>query len=66
MLAGDTLKSKCPSIAAVTPPGRIEAMETRLDAMLTAVRIVRPALTSFYSSLSDEQKARFNMLGERG
>ena len=28
-----------------------------------ALDIVQPALTQFYNSLSDEQKARFNQLG---
>ena len=35
-------------------------MESRLEVMLAAVKIVRPALDGFYQSLSDEQKARFN------
>jgi hypothetical protein len=39
-----------------------EAMEKRLQATLAAVRTVQPALTKFYDSLSDEQKARFNSL----
>jgi hypothetical protein len=38
-------------------------MHQRLDAMLAAVRMVRPALETFYSLLNDEQKARFNALG---
>ena len=46
----------------LTPTGRVEAMEKRLQATLAAVRTVRPALTKFYDSLSDEQKARFNSL----
>jgi hypothetical protein len=37
-------------------------MEKRLRATLGAVRTVQPALTKFYDSLSDEQKARFNSL----
>ena len=37
-------------------------MEKRLDATLTAVKTVQPALAKFYSVLSDEQKARFNSL----
>jgi len=32
--------------------------------MLQAVQVVRPALDAFYSSLSDEQKERFNGLDE--
>jgi LTXXQ motif family protein len=46
----------------LTPTGRVEAMEKRLDATLGAVKTVQPALAKFYNSLSDEQKARFNSL----
>ena len=60
--AADELKANCPSFQALTPTGRVEAMEKRLQATLFAVRTVRPALTRFYDSLSDEQKARFNSL----
>ena len=38
-------------------------MGLRPDAMLQAVRLLRPAVEKFYQSLSDEQKARFNALG---
>jgi hypothetical protein len=38
-------------------------MEQRLNAMPEAIKIVQPALESFYGSLSDERKARFNQLG---
>jgi hypothetical protein len=41
------------------------AMERRLKAMQDAINIVQPALDRFYSSLSDEQKARFNRIGTR-
>ena len=40
--------------------GRMEAMEKRFDAMLQAVKTVRPALETFYATLSDEQKADLN------
>jgi LTXXQ motif family protein len=43
-------------------PGRLVAREQRLDTMLRAVELVQPALERFYSSLSDEQKERFNRL----
>jgi hypothetical protein len=59
----DILKAACPTELPATPTGRIEAMHKRLDAMLAAVRTLRPALDKFYQSLSDEQKARFNALG---
>jgi hypothetical protein len=40
-------------------------MEQRLKAMLEAINIVQPALENFYGSLTDEQKARFNLLGSQ-
>ena len=59
----DILKASCPTELPSTPTGRIAAMQQRLEAMLQAVRTVRPALEAFYQSLNDEQKARFNALG---
>jgi hypothetical protein len=58
----ELLQASCPSDLPSTPPGRMAALRQRLDTMLQAVRIVRPALEAFYASLSDEQKARFNAL----
>jgi LTXXQ motif family protein len=59
----DILKAACPTALPSTPTGRIEAMHQRLDAMLQAVRSVRPVIEKFYQSLNDEQKARFSALG---
>ena len=58
-------QTSCPTQAAfpLTPPGRLQAMSARLGATLQAVRTVKPALTAFYNSLSDEQKERFNEIG---
>jgi hypothetical protein len=61
--AADYLKTGCPSEEALTPTGRLIAMEQRLNAMLEAIKIIQPALDGFYGSLTDEQKARFNVLG---
>src|SRR5262249_28187111 len=58
--AAEGLKANCPDYQTLTPTGRVEAMEKRLEATLGAVRAVQPALAKFYNSLSDEQKARFN------
>jgi hypothetical protein len=52
----------CNGEVAITPTGRLEAIQARLDAVLRAVRTLRPALDAFYDSLSDEQKARFNAM----
>jgi hypothetical protein len=62
----DQLNAACPTALPSTPTGRIEAMRQRLDAMLAAVRTVRPALEKFYGSLDDEQKARFDSLNANG
>ncbi len=64
--AADGLRADCPTDQALTPTGRTEAMEKRLEAMLAAVKTVQPALTAFYGALNDEQKARFNTLGSSG
>jgi hypothetical protein len=61
--AADVFKESCADSYAMTPPGRLRAMTSRVSATLNAVRIVRPALEQFYNSLNDEQKARFNALG---
>src|SRR5215472_13898013 len=60
--AGERLKTGCPTYQMLTPTGRVEAMEKRLEATLAAVKTVQPELAKFYNSLSDEQKARFNSL----
>jgi hypothetical protein len=52
------LHDSCPTSDPVTPTGRLEVMQQRLEAMLEAVREVRPALDAFYATLTDEQKAR--------
>ena len=63
---GSSLKSTCSSYQALTPVGRVEAMEQRLEATLAATRTVKPALAKFYDMLSDEQKAKFNALRSAG
>jgi hypothetical protein len=58
--AADMLKAACPSETPATPPARLAAVAQRLDAMLAAVQQVHAALSDFYGSLTDEQKAQFN------
>ena len=59
------LQAACPDETPLTPPGRLEMMEKRLQAMIDAADTVGPALTEFYGSLSSEQKARFNRIGSQ-
>ena len=56
-------RDSCPETVPMTPPGRLQAIMLRLKATDEAIKIVKPALTAFYGSLSDEQKARFNEIG---
>jgi ABC-type transporter MlaC component len=59
------LQSACPDETPITPPGRLAAMEKRLQAMIDAANTVKPALDNFYASLTGEQKARFNRIGQQ-
>jgi LTXXQ motif family protein len=63
--AADILRSSCPPADADTPPARLAAIATRLDAMLQAIGAVRPALDNFYNSLTDKQKAAFDAIGAK-
>jgi LTXXQ motif family protein len=62
VVAANQLQSSCPKDIPQTPLERFDAVGQRLDAMSVAIKLVQPALASFYSSLTDEQKARFNIL----
>jgi LTXXQ motif family protein len=59
------LQAACPDGVPQTPVGRLDAIEKRLDAMIQAAQAIQPALQAFYGSLTDEQKSRFNTLGQR-
>jgi hypothetical protein len=56
------LQAACPDNVPLTPVGRLEAIQKRLEAMMQAANLVQPALDEFYATLSSEQKARFNAL----
>jgi hypothetical protein len=60
--ADDAILASCPKQAPLTPTGRLDAVKTRLQAMLDGVNAVRPPLQDFYASLSDAQKAKFDAL----
>lgn len=61
--AAADLNHSCPTDIPQTLMGRLDAVGKRLDALADAVNTVKPALTDFYNSLTDEQKARFNVIG---
>lgn len=45
-----------------TPVERLTAAEEHLNAMLTAIKTIKPALETLYNSLSDNQKKRMDAL----
>ena len=58
----DLRATACPSSMPLTPIGRLDAAEQRVDATIKALEVIRGALARFYDSLSDEQKRRFNVM----
>ncbi len=64
--SAEAVREACQADVPGTIIGRTEAMEKRMDAMLQAVRTVRPALEALYATLSDEQKARLDANAYRG
>lgn len=58
--AADASRAACSADVPATVPGRMEAMEKRMDAMLANIKAVRPALDEFYGSLTAEQKAQLD------
>ncbi len=63
--AVDVLTAGCQPEDAITPPARLDAVEGRLEAMQRAVSLVSAALEGFYATLSDEQKAQFEAIGQK-
>ena len=64
MQAAETIRAACPARLVLTAPGRLAAMQQRIEAMISAVALVRTPLEKVYSLLDDEQKARLNALAE--
>lgn len=62
--AVDILLSDCQQDA-VTLPARLDAVNGRLGALQQAVYLVSAALGGFYATLSDEQKAQFEAIGQK-
>jgi LTXXQ motif family protein len=62
--AAQDIKAACPTKIPLTAPDRLAAMQTRIEAMISAVGTVQPPLQKLYDLLTDEQKVRLNALGE--
>jgi len=63
--ARNTLNFACQPDDNLTPPDRLATADTRLDAMLDAIRLIAPALDDFLATLSEEQKAQFETIGAK-
>jgi len=63
--AAETIAAACPNDFPGKSTERLALMEKRLEAMLQAVKTVRPAFDTFYGLLDDDQKARLDAAGPR-
>jgi hypothetical protein len=63
--AAEALAGACPRDVPRSSTQRLEFMEKRMEAMLQAIKMVRPAFDGLYASLNDEQKARLDSAGPR-
>jgi hypothetical protein len=64
--AADASRAACAADVPATVPGRMEAMERRMEVMLANIKSVRPALDEFHGSLTAEQKAQLDRGRDRG
>jgi hypothetical protein len=62
--AAQDIKAACATAAAPSAPGRLAAMQMRIEAMIAAVATVRPPLEKLYGLLSEEQKEEIIALGQ--
>ena len=54
--AMEIISAACPRELPQSLAARLEVMEKRLDAMLEAVKTVRPAFDALYASVNDKQR----------
>jgi hypothetical protein len=62
--AAHDINAACPAETPPTAPGRLAAMQARIEAMIAAVATVQAPLKTFYGLLSDEQKEQVIALAE--
>ena len=63
--AAALIAGTCPADVPAKSTERLQLMEKRLDAMLQAIKVVRPAFEAFYNSLDEGQKTRLDAIGPR-
>jgi hypothetical protein len=63
--AAATIGAACSSEVPAKSTERLALMETRMESMLQAIKLVRPAFDKFYGTLDSDQKARLDASGPR-
>lgn len=63
--AAGAIAEACKVEVPATPKDRLALMEKRIEALLQAVRIVRPAFDAFYDKLDAEQQKRIDAASPR-
>jgi LTXXQ motif family protein len=63
--AARKIKDACQIEIVFAPTGRLEVMQQRIEGMAQALAIVGPQFERFYSSLTDQQKARLDTANEQ-
>ena len=58
--AAQVLQAACPKQTPLTPVGRLDAMEQRLEAMQQSLTVIRSPLERLYSLLSEAQIERLD------
>ena len=56
----EAMRAACPTETPKTALDQMAIMEKRLDAMLAAVKTMRPPMEAFYATLDDQQKKRLD------
>ena len=63
--AAEIISAACAVQIPATSTERLALMEKRMETMLQAVKMVRPAFDTFYSTLDAAQKVRLDAAGPR-
>jgi hypothetical protein len=61
--AANELRASCPKEVPPTIAARLQDAHRRIASLIQAIETIRPAMGSFYASLSDQQKAALNEEG---
>ena len=61
--AAEELRASCPAEVPQKIDARLQDAHRRIASLIQAIETIRPAMASFYASLSDQQKAALNAQG---